>query len=174
MDEVTLAYCAGIVDGEGCIRVKRVDWRKRNADMQSPAFHASVTVRMVERDALDVLASIAGVSVRPLRAQWKNRRPLYEVTVSDAKAERLVRALLPYLRVKRAQAENVLALRELQSRGREHRTRVVGTRLFPNQHGAVRVVETRAFSEEYVAQLDALYERSRELNAVGVTRPPGV
>lgn len=153
--DLTLAYLGGIVDGEGYIGVKRTGRR----------YHARLQVGMVERHAIDVLRETFGGSLTI--EQHGRLRPIHRWHVSDRQAEQALRSLLPYLRVKRDQAIVVLGLRDFQREERQHRTKVVGERQFPNQHGAVRTIPNLAHSDEYVALCHGYYERCRLLNRVG-------
>jgi hypothetical protein len=95
------------------------------------------------------------------------RRSYFVYQATDAKAEEILRTLLPYLRVKREAAETVIRLRELQASSRQHRTKIVGERPFPNKYGAVRMVAVKQLSDEYVGMCDAFYEQCKHLNRVG-------
>jgi hypothetical protein len=155
-DVATLAYLAGILDGEGYIGVKR----SANPGRVTPGHHARVSVKMnTPAPAVALLAETFGG-----RHASENGRAMMCWQVTDAAAERTLRALLPYLRVKREQAENALALRAWQGCARQHRTKVVGMRRFPNQHGTVRMVETRVLSDEYIAACDEFWTRGKALN----------
>ena len=94
-DRETLAYIAGILDGEGCIT--------RAND------HPIVQVGMTDEPVVRWLAQIGGtlrVEDGPNRG---NRKPLYRwrlLAASDV--EGFLRAVFPWLRVKRQQAENAI------------------------------------------------------------------
>ena len=153
-----LPYLAGIVDGEGYIGVKRAAHPAR----VTPGHHARLAVKMNRpAEAVSLLHHTFGGSLRTDRGMLA-----WEVT--NASAERVLRALLPYLLVKRAQAENVLALRALQSESRRHRTKPTGrSRDFPNSHGTVRRIANRVLSDEYIAAADTLWQRGKALNRGG-------
>lgn len=167
MNETDLAYIAGLFDGEACIRVKKTQAYKCQ-DRKTPGYHASIHVHMVDEEAIKFVAETLGGWYYREKPHSAQGRPLYRYGVSDAAAERILRLLLPYLRVKRAAAENVLRLRELQADSRKHRTKITGYRNFPNKYGTPRQVANRSFSDEYVAMCEALYQRSAELNRVGI------
>ena len=162
-----LAYCAGIIDGEGCIRVKRTEWERYRGDRKTPGYHASIQVKMVNRDAMDFLAEVLSGTVRVEKRGQSNRRPLYQWSLADLKAETALHMLLPFLRMKKPQAQLLIRLRDLQRDGWSHRTKVIGTRQFPNAKGTMRVIPTKCFSDEYIASLHALFEECKRLNAVG-------
>lgn len=117
MDELTLAYLAGIVDGEAYIGIKKT----RRKDARSPIYHERIQVRMVDKQSIELLAKTFGGTCYFDRGQAGNRRALYCYQASDAKACRILRALLPYLRVKKKSALNVLRLRKSKEDPRARR-----------------------------------------------------
>lgn len=105
MEPVELAYVAGLIDGEGCIHLEcsRTTYRPR------------VSVGM-SQPALPLL--------KELQAEWGGT--LYQARIQTAKwaaawtwhtggpeAARLLRATQPYLRLKREQAREALAVHEI-------------------------------------------------------------
>ena len=162
---IDLAYLAGIVDGEGYIGIKKSPPGKRR---KTPGYHARIQVRMTDEAAIAFLAATLGGNYYKERPNTKGGKPLYCWQASNAKAEMILRALMPHLRVKRRCAENVLACRQLQSTSQGHRTKWLGERVFPNAVGTVRRVANLGLSDEYVARCEAFYRMAKALNAVGV------
>lgn len=165
--EIDLAYCAGLVDGEGHIGIKRTKAYKCQG-RSTPGYHARIGIKMVNREAIEFFAQTMGGWHWDEKPSLKNGRPYFVYQATDAKAEHILRELLPYLRVKREAAETVLTLREHQRTSRQNRTKIVGERPFVNQYGAVRMIAVKTLSDEYVATCDALYERCKALNHAGV------
>lgn len=146
VDSHVLAYLAGIVDGEGYIGIKRTT-RK---DSISPIFHERIQVRMIHEPAIKLLAdTLGGNYYRESMAQRQGRQ-LYCWQASDAIACNILRALLPHLRIKRSNAEAVLALRESKSDPRARR----------RGSPAGRVMDPAI-----VAHRQCLYENCKTLNA---------
>jgi hypothetical protein len=168
MLETDIAYVAGIVDGEGCIRIKKMRALKCQG-RKTPAYHATIKIKMVDQGVVDFVASVLDGRVTCERNSLKSGRPFFACHISDKKAENAIRLILPFLRAKRRQAEKVLELRELQKGGAKHRTKVVGFRNFPNQHGTPRQVKNLSFSDEYVARCESLFQDIKVMNRVGVT-----
>lgn len=167
--DTDIAYLAGLVDGEGCISVKRTSPYRALTGRVNPGYHCSIHVRMVEEAAIAFLRdTLGGWYWLEKTAHSKNGRPLYCWQATDREAESVLRTLLPYLRIKRAAAQNALALRELQATRQQHRTKITGYRNFPNSYGTIRRVANRGYSDEYIAACDALYTKSRQLNRVGL------
>lgn len=164
MRDTDIAYLAGIIDGEGYIGIKKT----RRKECVSPTYQARIQVRMVDEPAIAFLAQTLGGSYYEEQPRVPKGRPLYCFQASDARAEAILRAVLPFLRVKRKSAEAVLAYRDMQARSHEFKTKLVGEKNFPNMHGTARMVPVFAFSDEYIARCEAVYARCKDLNRVGV------
>lgn len=109
----TMAYCAGVIDSDGTIGIKRNTYSMRvRGDAAVPIYNARVRVRQVEPHAVQLLQATFGGAVRINKGQG-NSRDLFQWEARDQIAERTLVALLPFLRIKQQQAENALALREL-------------------------------------------------------------
>ncbi len=164
--DVELAYIAGLIDGEGYIGVKKTSPYRHLTGRVNPGYHARICIKMVDESAIRFLAETLGgwyfEEKRPAGG-WSKRR-LFAYQATDKAAADILCAILPYLRVKHANAEAVLELRALQATSAVHRTKIVGKRNFPNKYGTARVVANKAFSDEFIAALDAIYERCKALN----------
>jgi hypothetical protein len=161
MTDVELAYAAGIVDGEGYVGIKKA---KIRPGCNTPGYHARIQIRMVDEAAIRFVSELLGGWYYQEKPHSDNGRPLFCFQASDQAAEQILAKLLPFLRVKKLNAETVLQLRELQHEGPKHRTKVTGYRNFPNKYGTARRVPNLSYSDEYVAQCEALYVRCKELN----------
>lgn len=118
-----MAYCAGVVDSDGCIGVKHSDYRVRIlGDCTTPTYAAYIQVKQVERQAVDIMHEYWGGYFGLQRSYAKRGRPGHCWQVHSAAAGRALAELLPYLRIKRAQAENALEVCRLVR---------MGTRRFP-------------------------------------------
>lgn len=152
------AYCAGVIDSDGTIGIKRNTYSVRVVgDSRQPTYSERVCVRQVTPEAVTLLQQLFGGSLGPRKAQTENGRPLWEWCTTDRNAALCLAALGAFLRIKREQAANCLALRDLKERSRKQRM-AVGR---GHAGGAPR-------SPELSAQMEALYQRAKELNRVGV------
>jgi hypothetical protein len=166
MNKIDLAYIAGLMDGESYIGIKKSKAYKCQ-ERQTPGYHARIQIRMVDEPAIKFVAETLGGWYYKEKPHSHKGRLLYCYQASEKSAEKIIKILLPYLKVKQATAQTVLELRELQSHGKEYRTKITGYRNFP-AHGKDRQIANLSFSDEYVAQCDTLYLRCKELNRVGV------
>lgn len=100
MKKVDYAYLAGFFDGEGSICITK--WR----------FHAALCVQLqvanTERWVLEWYKFVFGGNTYKKPCQNKNWKDSYSWTVSGKKAKETLIALLPYLKLKKAQAEIAL------------------------------------------------------------------
>lgn len=108
VSENHLAYFAGLFDGEGCINVVEV---KPKPGRHSPTFQTLAQVSMTDRRALDLLLNAFGGRIR--QSTEKGSRPIRVWRMYHKSAKRFLEAVLPYLIVKKYQAELLI---ELESR----------------------------------------------------------
>jgi len=162
--EVDIAYIAGLIDGEGYIGIKKCPPSKTRCTV-NPSYHARIQVRMVDEPAIKFITdTLGGTYTKEKQPQNPNRRILFLYGTSNAKAESILKTILPYLKVKQAVAQEVIKLREYQSNREKHKTKVTGYRDFPNSHGAIGRVSNRSFSDEYIGMCESFYIRCKELN----------
>ena len=158
MDETTLAYLAGVLDSDGTIGVKRNTYSVRVVgDSAQPTYSERIHIRQVERAALEVFAATFGGNIGITDPTAKRGRPLWNWGQTDRKAATTLVALLPYLRIKRAQAENCLILRDLKERSK-----------------LARVAKGRGYagsasrSPGFSAAMEACFVHAKKLNRVGL------
>jgi hypothetical protein len=105
MTKLELAYCAGVIDSDGCITIKS---RKVQAKQQDAfagrSYSASVFVRQVERGAVDLLLSLFGGTIRVHAPSTPGGRDLNHWEISHGKAVAAAKTLIPFLRIKHKQA----------------------------------------------------------------------
>lgn len=163
-NDTDLAYIAGIVDGEGCIRIKKSN---PNPGIRvTPGYHAAIQIRMVDESAISFIQQVLGGSYYKESAPAPNRRPLFLYAAQNLIAERVLRKILPFLKVKRKQAELVLSLVELKRTSTRHRTKFTGYKDWPNLY-TNRRVPVFVLSDEYIDQCEAMFLACKELNKVG-------
>ncbi len=120
------AYLAGIMDSDGNFRVEK----RRVRDMVGPHYRISLRcAQVLPSPAVDLLGKVFGGRPVLKRSKRPGHRDLVSWSLHDRKAVAAIRALLPHLRVKWAEACLLLELRRLKARGKEgltvwvHRTR---------------------------------------------------
>ena len=106
LSEKELAYIAGIVDGEGCITVRSPAKGDASYPVSMTFFIANTDISLLNW-LLDRICG--GVSWNETPVQTK---PYWRLVFPVAFGEELLRALLPYLIVKKPQAELMLKIRD--------------------------------------------------------------
>lgn len=104
MKSVDLAYAAGIIDGEGSIKIFRVSAEKLNRNFDR--FQLQVQVDMVKTNAVYWLQKIFGGNIyehkRKNHLNWNDSKRWYIVS---QRAGIFLKQILPYLKVKKQHAE---------------------------------------------------------------------
>ena len=117
-----LAYAAGVIDSDGYIGVHRSDYRARRiGDATQAVYSPRVQVKQVEPQAVDLLTELFGGYRVIGDPTAKRGRPLFVWSVHSAAAGVALGAVLPYLRIKVAQAENALEVCRINSSGQRRR-----------------------------------------------------
>jgi len=103
--KIELAYCAGIIDGEGCFSLGRTT---RGGRAISPKWYCKVSVDMTDRRPLEILSDLFKGKISPRKPQILGHKPGWIWQRWDLSAGEVASNLLPFLQVKKAQAELIL------------------------------------------------------------------
>lgn len=142
-----LGYIAGIIDSDGYVGLVR-HFNKRRTNCTA-SIRATVALAQTKREAIDLIHLLFGGRVYEYEEQGENQKNLYHLQLTRRiEMIRFLTAILPYLRIKRQQAEQVLAFCLL----REKRLAEKGNYSSKNTYG----------SEE-----QALWQTVRQLNRTG-------
>ena len=157
VEDTVLAYCAGVIDSDGTIGVKRSTYAMRKVgDSTQPVYSERVCVKQVEPHAVDILHELFGGRRALEDPSAKRGRVLNSWQVTDRKAARCLRVLLPYIRIKRRQAENCLELRSLKEKSKVARV--------AKGRGHVGAAKRPSWISD---AMERAYFRAKELNKVG-------
>ncbi len=139
------AYIAAFVDADGHIGICR---QLRTAPSQrhfNPRYQAELVVTNNDRHVLEWMSGFfgGGIGVRP--QVLPHHKPTYRWKISDRLARHACEVIMPYLRIKRRQAELVVALCDLKASPKPCGK---GVRLVP----------------ERVAKYESIYQQFKSLN----------
>ena len=116
------AYCAGVVDSDGTIGIKRSTYGMRKVgDRSQPSYSERVCVKQVEPHAVEILHATFGGTRYYAKASTPSSKRLHVWQITDRAAFECILALLPHLRIKKRQAENCLHLRSLKEQSKTAR-----------------------------------------------------
>src|SRR4051794_35904567 len=102
----TIAYLAGLIDGEAAVSLHGRKSRTPNGFYCTPGIQITNT----HRPLLDWLTANFGGGVYGFREERINRKPCWLWCIHGAKARELLRAVYPFLIVKREQTRVILEL----------------------------------------------------------------
>jgi len=114
LTETEAAYIAGIIDGEGTIRMTKCYSASGDRKLRYRVYvQVAVSTSM---EIVEWLVSKLDASMTTLNRKKKSdkHRLAFAVYVSEVKGEALLRRVLPYLVIKKRQAELFLRYREVQ------------------------------------------------------------
>ena len=107
IDEKSLSYTAGLIDGEGCIFISR---GKPRGKRKTPEYCLVVSIGMSTDIALkDIIKTFGGTMIKRPNGNFK---PIYQWRIQAIKAEGFLRCILPYLKIKYKEAKLGLQFRE--------------------------------------------------------------
>jgi len=107
MKEADKAYIAGFIDGEGCIAL----WSSGRPRVGRSVVRPCVFLANTNLEVLEWIREVTGLGhiSRYIERRSPRHKPLYRLIFSENEIPILLEAVLPYLKVKREQAEIVLA-----------------------------------------------------------------
>lgn len=137
--EKELAYMAGIIDGEGTISI---DYRFHRKNKSAHKYHRPyLSVPNTDKRLIDWIHQRFSGCIA-FRAAKNNSRALYEWHAKTSDLEKILNALLPYLFLKKEQAELILRIKK---------TIVLGTKKLS--------IETVSYREEITKRIRVLNSR---------------
>jgi hypothetical protein len=109
------AWLSGLVDGEGCVGLFKQYGRDRNGNRRWASFVPHITIIMTSESACRRAREITGEGRVSVQGRIKNGKQHWVWRCTHKAADRTLKMLLPYLVVKRANAELVLRVCEINS-----------------------------------------------------------
>ena len=108
MKKVDLGYLAGIMDGEGCITILEMKNRRKRT------WRVHVTIANTNEWLLKWVQFYSGLGgiYKMGRGGKGNEKPSWQWRVSDRPAGDFLRMILPYLKIKKPQAEIALRFQD--------------------------------------------------------------
>lgn len=162
------AYLAGAMDSDGSIGVRRSTYAKRvTGDARAPVYSERIVLKQVTPEIPTLLKETFGGSLMLQSGSAVRGRPLYYWEATNQVASSALAVLLPYLRIKRQQAENCLALRASKDRPRSE-THVLRAPAMSNARWGETMIARREVSSATLAERESIYLRAKELNRVGI------
>ncbi len=158
-----LAYLAGIADGEGYIGIKK-EKARYHPGCTNPLYSERFAIRMADRHAIKLFEKVLGGWSYPEKQYSPTKRPCFVYEVCTKSAATVIRALLPFLRIKKPQAIAVLKLTTNKITAKKVRT----NRICTSRWGTPMVSRARTkLSHRTLALRERLYLLCKRLNRTG-------
>jgi hypothetical protein len=161
--DADLAYWAALIDGEGHIAIRYTPVRTGGG----VAYQARFSLRMTDLGIVQKFADRFGLKVLP--KSYKSALsvlPLYAAECSCGPAAQLLAVLLPYLRLKRRQAELAIMLEE-EKRQPGLRTRFTSVGTYRRRDGGTVTRKRYSTGQEHLDRWHGYYLEVRSLNKPG-------
>ncbi len=153
-----LSYLAGIIDSDGNLRIER----KRVKRMIGPHYRINIRCgQVLPSPAVELLARTFGGRVGLRKSRRPNHRDLVTWSLHDRMAEPAIRALLPYLVVKKTEALHLLELRRLKGQGKQGVTEWVHANRWRD---SVRM-RRRCYTTAQVAAFERIHQAVQALHS---------
>jgi hypothetical protein len=103
----SIAYIAGFLDGEGCIRIKR-------ANQGGNLYYLWVAITNSHKPTLDFVQGIFGGQIR--KAEKAVNKTIYHYLITASEASDMLKTVVGFLRDKKKQAELAIIFHENKER----------------------------------------------------------
>jgi hypothetical protein len=127
MKNITLAYLAGVMDSDGFFTIKRnTQSMRKHKDSKNPTYQERVGLKQVQPEAVELIYSLFGGYRSIQKPSAKNGKPLHSIGLSCKKAVVFIEAVLPYLLLKKKQAQILIELRKSIEQGKKGTHQSIG------------------------------------------------
>jgi|GEM_PF-2455692 len=99
-----LIYIAGLFDGEGCIII--------GAEKDTPSYFLQVSVNNTNESLILWLKSLFGGYINVIHSKSINHKDVHHWVLLREQAEKFLLLILPYLKIKKPQAELAISFQE--------------------------------------------------------------
>jgi len=166
MNKVELAYLAGVMDSDGYFTIKKSTYQVRvTKDSKNPVYFEKCGIKQVQPEAVSLIHQNFGGYYRIEKPSSKNGKPLHSISLSNLKAHVFIKAICPYLRIKKKQAKILLDLRKSLKEGKKG----VGEKFSQKSRwGTMMMSQRTAVSPKQILHRENLIKEIKSLND---TRP---
>lgn len=154
-NSIGIEYIAGFVDGEGCISIRVVARARRAVNKAATIFLSIVNTNKAVLEDIQKFLECGTLRLLRQEAQYReNEKAVWQYNVFGGSAFLVIQKLLPFLRIKKRQAELALEFYSYRCR----KTNDIGLRGF------------RRIPQHFLVQRDRVISEMRDLNRKGIAK----
>ena len=161
MKKEILAYLAGVMDSDGYFTIKRDSYGLWViGDRVNVSYYERVGIKQTSPMAIDLIKELFGGYRNIQKPNAEKGKPLHGIQLTNLQAYKFIKAIYPYLRIKKKQAEILLELRKkLKEPKKEIRHHKINS-----QWGKKIKVGRRCWSKEQINYFEKLRKEVKSLN----------
>lgn len=162
MKKIDLAYLAGVMDSDGYFTIRKSTYQIRvTKDSKNPVYFEKCGIKQVQPEAVKLIYENFGGYYHVEKPSAKKGKPLHSVSLSNLKANAFIKAIYPYLRIKKKQADILLSLRRSLKEGKKGRGEKFSQK---SRWGTQMMTQRTAVSPEQISYRETLVKSIKSLN----------
>lgn len=119
MNKIILSYLAGVIDSDGYLSIKRSTYNIRKmGDSNNPHYFERIGLKQTQPEVVNIIFNLFDGYKNIQKPNTKNGKSLYGIQLTNLKAHKFLKAIYPYLILKKKQAKILLNLRKSLSEKR--------------------------------------------------------
>lgn len=163
MKQTDIAYIAGVMDSDGYFTIRKSTYHKRIIkDSKNAHYFEKCGIKQVQPYAVQFIHKHFGGYYSIEKPNCKNGKPLYSVQLTNKIANKFIIIILPYLHIKRKQAQILIKLRKSISKGKTKK----GFSYRKNRWGKITKFITYSVSEKEIKYKENLITQVKSLNDI--------
>lgn len=122
MNKILLSYLAGVMDSDGYFTIKRNTYNIRvTKTSHNPAYYERVGIKQVQPQAVTLIYKYFGGYFHKEKPNTKNGKMLWSIQLTNLKANKFIKSIYPFLKIKKEQAHILIKLRKSLNQGKKNK-----------------------------------------------------
>jgi hypothetical protein len=163
MRKIELAYLAGVMDSDGYFTIHH---NTRNIriikDSKNPTHSEKCGIKQTQPQAIKLIHKNFGGYYRIEKSTAEKGKPLHSLSLTNQKAYKFIKAIYPFLRIKKAQVKILFRLRKSLNEGRKRQIIVY----HKNRWGVIKPFKMYVLSKKQIDFRNSLIREIKSLNDI--------
>jgi hypothetical protein len=162
---IQLAYLAGLIDGEGCIYIKKSE-KDANKQQKYASYTLSICINQTDKESIDYIKGIFGGNITIGKQYGLGYLPVMRWEVGHQRTFELCKDLIPFLRIKKKQAELAVRFYYYKQKCERIREFIRSKRIPVGKDTIGRTLYVRSFSSRQLDKLQWMFEEMKRLKDI--------